>query len=921
MGHDVSRLKSARSIPVSSATGEAPANASKVLQMPDAPVSRPRHVGCSTDPSSPNGVIGVRGKNRGTLNGSRALRALTGLEGHISRRDLVALGAVRTKQSALAGLSEAQLQSRFAELKSFVRGDRKRMEKVLPELIAVATTVARKTLSLPARDEQIVAAIAMVRGSAVELSTGEGKSLAVGLAAAALATEGKGVHVMTANHYLADRDSGQMRALFDGLGLTVGLVADDQGPQRYENKRVAYAADVTYGAVSTMAFDWLEDQTWWRKESRVMRGQPSALVDELDHILLDTAVEPLVLSRFPTEHETIDPVDESLLKTAKQIIDALDADDVTVYLEGDIPRPQLSESGLEKMEHAARDVLGLTGGECIWEEQHTELLAELRLALEARFSVRPGRDYIKQDGDIVLVSQSTGRPNPAARLRHGLHNAVRVREGLPPENNAVPIAMGSYHHFLRAYDYMTGTTATVHGARQELRELHGLTITRIPTHRENKREDLPDRIFSHPAVRDAAAIADLFKRNADGQPVLISTVSVEASKRIANLTRDPLAALAAAACSSSKLMAIAGELIDDADELLGRPEARGDDELRSTLSHSLAERMREDRAGTSKFVAFLAKQGLDLSVLLDRSEGLAPQVLNAENHAAEADIIGSAGGKGAVIIATQMAGRGAHIHVPDEVLELGGLHVIGVERKESRRLDLQVIGRSGRCGEIGSSQFFVSPADAFLTHLAASDRRALARRLSGDEPELTNGVRRFFFSRTVKRAQEHAEMRAASIRYTTAPLDESLEHQRAAVQKFRNETIEHADPLDLVLGWVRELAIDDEARVRTMFGLGDARGDVAALIRARVEAHDAANGTSSEASADFVRDMILSHVDVWWLAQLHEHESLRSTAFMRTRMNTWADHTFDTAEAFAEMCLQFQDQTLEQLAFHLTGVA
>lgn len=921
MAHEVGRLKSGRSVQTPFPTQATPAQAPERLRMPDAPLSRPHNVAVGAQTSSPASGLEVRGRNRGSLNGARALRALTGLDGQISRRDLKMVERVRTKQHGLVGLSDEKLRSRFAELTAYVRGDRKRIEKVLPDLIAVATVVARRTLSLAARDEQLVAAIAMVRGSAVELSTGEGKSLAVGLAAAALATEGKGVHVMTANHYLADRDSEQMRGLFDGLGLSVGLVADDQGAQRYENKRAAYAADVTYGAVSTMAFDWLEDQTWWRKESRVMRGQASALVDELDHILLDTAVEPLVLSRFPTEHETIAVVDEPLLKTAKQIVDALDADDVVVYLEGDTPRPQLSESGLEKMENAARDVLGLVDGECIWEEQHTALLAELRLALEARFSVRPGRDYIKKDGDIVLVSQSTGRPNPAARLRHGLHNAVRVREGLPPEENAVPIAMGSYHHFLRAYDYMTGTTATVNGARQELRELHGLSITRIPTHRENKREDLPDRIFSHPAVRDAAALADMFQRNAQGQPVLISTVSVDASKRIANLARDPVAALAAAACSSSKLMAIAGELIDDADELLGRPEARGDDELRSTLADSLTERMREDRQGTAKFVAFLAKRGLDLSVLLERSEGIAPKVLNAENHAAEADIIGGAGDKGAVIIATQMAGRGAHIHVPDEVLELGGLHVIGIERKESRRLDLQVIGRSGRCGEIGSSQFFVSPADAFLTHLAASDRRALARRLSGDEPELTNGVRRFFFSRTVKRAQEHAEMRAASIRYTTAPLDQSLEHQRAAVQKFRNETIEHADPLELILGWVRELAIDDEAGVRAMFGLGDGPGDVAEQIRARLEAHDAAHGTSPEASADFVRDMILNHVDVWWLAQLHEHESLRSTAFMRTRVNTWADHTFDTAEAFAEMCAQFQDQTLEQLAFHLTGAA
>ncbi len=919
MGHDVSRLGGRQ--PVGRCVDANPIarpKQSRVLQMPEAPTPKAHSTPSSTRASSSNGVVGIRGATRGALGGIRALKAATGLEGFVSPKDLRRLREVRAKQASLAGESLPALAARFGRLRGIVDGDHDKIDRVTVEALAIANVVAERTLGQPPRDEQVIAAIAMARGSAVELATGEGKTLAVGLAASALALTGEGVHVMTANHYLADRDSKNLAPMFDALELSVGLVADDFSSSRYDDKRDAYRADITYGNVATMAFDWLEDQTWWRKEARVMRGLPTALVDELDHILLDTALEPLVLSRFPSPGEETE-IDAHVLEQAKLVVDRLEERDVVVYLEGDSPKPILTDSGLAKMEAAVRDVLGLPDGASVWEEAHLAILAELRVAMEARFAVRPGRDYIRTKDDIVLVSQATGRPNPAARLRHGLHNAVRVREGLPPEPNAIPIAMGSYHHFLSAYGHLAGTTATANGAAEELRDLHQLSITRIPTHRESKRTDLPDRIFAHPTLRDAAAIADLIRRNERGQPVLISTVSVEASKRMANLVRDPILAIAHAACSSSALLAVAAERVEDADELLGRPEARGDDRRRASLADSLAERMREDPEGARAFVAFLADQGLDLSPLLARPEGLAPRVLNAENHAEEAGIIESAGQGGAVIIATQMAGRGVHIDVPDAVLELGGLHVIGIERKDSERLDLQLVGRSGRCGEIGSSQFYLSPADAFLTHLSAADRRALGERLSGDRPELTSTLRRFLFSRAVKSAQQHAQMRAASQRYTTVPLDESLEFQRKAVQKFRDETIEHADPLELILGWIGEWAAVEPDEVRELFGLDASDRDVVAAIRARVAAHDAKAGVGAEDSADFLRDMILYHVDDAWLGQLHEHELLRNTAFMRTRLNTWADHTFDTSVEFLKMCQAMQETIVDRLAFHLAN--
>lgn len=916
MGHDVSRLGGRQPSFGSFIDANAPRRTSwkpaRSFAMPDAPAPAVVSAPSSARASSANGVVGIRGATRGPLSGLRALKAATGLEGFVSTKDLRTLSELRAKQASYADVSTRDLAGRFQALKRVVNGDQDRVRRVVVDALAIASVLAERTLGQSPRDEQLVAAIAMVRGSAVELATGEGKTLAVGLAAATLALTGEGVHVMTANHYLAERDRTNLGRLFGALDLSVGLVADDFGPSRYDDKRAAYRNDITYGSVTTMAFDWLEDQTWWRKEARVMRGLPTALVDELDHILLDTALEPLVLSRFPNAGEEI-PIDARLLEQAKAIVDRLEERDVVVYLEGDNPKPILTDSGIAKMETAVRDVLGLESNASVWETENLAILAELRVALEARFAVRPGRDYVRTRDDVVLVSQATGRPNPAARLRHGLHNAVRVREGLAPEPAAIPIAMGSYHHFLRGYGHLAGTTATANGAADELRDLHQLSITRIPTHREVRRVDLPDRIFAHPALRDAAAVADLIPRHERGQPVLISTVSVEASKRMANLVRDPILALAHAACSSSMLLAAVADVVEDADELLGRPEASGDDAQRAMLAHSLAERMRDDVDGAAKFVAFLAEQGLDLSPLLERRDGIASRVLNAENHAEEAGIIESAGQGGAVIIATQMAGRGVHIDVPDAVLELGGLHVIGIERKESERADWQLVGRSGRCGEIGSSQFFLSPADAFLTHLCASERRALGERLSGDKPELTGTLRRFMFSRAVKQAQSHAQMRAASQRYTTVPLDESLELQRKAVQKFRDETMEHADPLELVLGWIREWAELEPDEVRARFGLASDEVDVASAIRERVRAR--------ETSPDFIRDMILYHVDDAWLAQLHEHELLRNTAFMRTRINTWADHTFDSTVEFAKTCQTMQETIVDRLAFHLGVVA
>lgn len=852
-------------------------------------------------PSSPQSIVGIRGSLRGDVKGLRALRAATGLEGYVPLEHLRALDKVRRQTKRTDAMVTPALVRRFASLGGLVAAGR--LERALPELLAIASTICERTLGHKPRDEQLLTAIAMIRGAAVQLPTGEGKTLAVGLAAAVIALKQEGVHVLTANDYLAERDSKNLAPLFDALELSVGLVSNDFTATRYDDKRAAYRADITYGDVNAVAFDWLEDQTWWKKASRVMRGLPTALVDEMDHVMLDTAMKPLVLSRAADAAEV--PVDTMLLERARRIVDRLGEDAIGVYREGDHPKPFLTDPGIRQAETLIRETLGLTPDASIWEVENLPILHEINLALEAKYAVREGYDYVRSNDDIILIDGTTGRPNPAGRLRHGLHNAVRVREGLAPEPPMVPIAMGSYLHFFRAYDALSGTTATADRTGEELRTLHALPLVRIPTHRNIQRVDFPDRVFVHPDLRDAAVVADLIGRHERNQPVLVSTASVAASKRISARVADPLSAIAAAACSSASVLRTAAGILDDAEDLLDRADLH-EDGVRASLAASMTERMRDDPDGTAKFVSWLADNGLDLTPLLAYPTGLPHRVLNAENHTAEATVVERAGSGGAVMIATQMAGRGVHIDVPDDVLGLGGLHVIGVERKTSARQDMQLVGRSGRCGAAGSSQFFLSPADDFLEHLAAVDRRALAKRLEGEKPELSGGLRRFLFSRAASHAQRSAEAKAESMRFIEARLDEAVEKQRASIQSFRDNVIDHDDPLELILTWLDGWMEQDEPMVRERFGLApsDSLSDV---LRARLD------------DKEYLRDLILFHVDKAWVAQLETHEFMRSTAIMRTQFNTWAENMRDSTDSFIAMSAHIQEQVVDRLVFHLAN--
>lgn len=883
--------------------------------------------------------VALRAEARAEIRGLRALRVATGLEGRVPLRHLRNLRRVRKLEGPLAKVSDRALRERFASLGKALRAGKGRMQ-VLPEAFAVASETCRRVLGKSLRDEQILVAIALIDGATAELGTGEGKTLAVGLAAALLGLEKKGVHVLTSNGYLARRDRTDLAPWLEALGLSAGVV-DDATSTSYDDKREAYAADITYGDVNTVAFDWLEDQTWFQRDHRVMRGLHAALVDEADDVLRDIAQKPLVLSRPGGEQHSSDG-NELLRRQAAAIVDRLRPDeDVCVYLEGEQPRPHLSEQGVIRVEDLMRETLGLPADTSVWETEYLPLLREIQLALEVSVTVRPGVDYVRLGDQVVLIDKATGRPNPGGRLRNGLHDALLAKEGLPAEAPPSIIGVGAYQHFFNAYGHLGGTTGSAQGIDEEFRELYGMPVVRIPTHRPVMRKDLPDRWFTHPAIASAAAVSDLLHRHELGQPVIVATESVQESKRAASLVREPLRALAAVTTSSDDLYRTAASCIDGGEALLDQIPEESSDADREVFTGMFVEHLQADPAGAARFVAWLGDQGLDLGPLLARPYGAPFRVLNAENHEEEAAILATAGKRGSIVIATQMAGRGGDIPVDDDVLAVGGLHIIALGRKMNPRQDVQLVGRTGRQGAVGSSQFFLSPSDAFLAFLPARTRRRLARRLSGDRPEVTGFFEKALLDLTVRRAQQSAELRAESIRRINTRLDGALEKQRDVMLAFRDRLLDDDDLVDLVSGWATmELLASfdgpslDRSELCALVARFDPSGDsvpgqdrfsreeierlLPRIIERKVDAHRQRSGTSESDFNQYVREMILYHLDEEWLELLVRHENLRDTALMRANLNAWAEHTEDVSVAFAEMCGRVHETVVDRLGYQLS---
>jgi preprotein translocase subunit SecA len=629
--------------------------------------------------------------------------------------DLRAYDQELAEINGLAGMVE-QLSDPEIEAQARALRDRAPRESIRAVFFALAREACARALGLRPFDVQVLAAIALDRGHVVEMQTGEGKTLAAVMPAALRALEGRGAHVLTFNDYLARRDAEWMGPAYARLGLSVGFVQQGMTPGE---RRRAYLADVTYVTAKEAGFDHLRDLLAMDVEALVHRPFHFALVDEADSLLIDEARVPLVIAGSVGRETSSAPRLAALVAALTPGVH-FDADEYGRDVE-------LTEAGIEHVERAL-------GAGRLHDAENYRLLTELNCALHARALLRRDVDYIVGDGRIGVIDELTGRVVTDRHWPDGLQAALEAKEGLERQSDGRILGSITLQHFLQGYPRLCGMTGTAQTAAAELRDLYGLDVVVVPTHRPMIRVDRPDVVFSHREAKERALVEEIQRTHASGRPVLVGTLSVEESERIGARLRDA---------------------------------------------------------------------------------GVACEILNAKNDAMEARIVSRAGTLRAVTISTNMAGRGTDIRLGGEdeaereqVAALGGLYVIGTNRHESRRVDLQLRGRAGRQGDPGESRFFVSLEDDLLVRYGVEALIA-GRVVTGrqDEP-LDHPVLRVEIARAQRIiAGQNVEMRKTLWRYASA-----IEGQRREVMRVR-QAILYGDEVPDVWNRAPEMrrALVDEA--------------------------------------------------------------------------------------------------------------
>jgi preprotein translocase subunit SecA len=611
-----------------------------------------------------------------------------------------------------AALTDEGLRERYAELRQLAQeqlGDeptKDRIQSVLadfePETYALAREAGRRAMNMRHFDVQIIGGACLHRGWIAEMRTGEGKTLVATLPVCLNALVQQGMHLVTVNDYLARRDAQWMAPLYEMLGISVGIIQAGMDP---DQRRVQYAADVTYGTNSEFGFDYLRDNLAVELEHCVQRSHAYAIVDEVDSILIDEARTPLIISGQPEEAPETYYAFAKVAKTLR----------VPEDYEVDEKRKTVAptEDGVQKVEKA----LGI---ENLYAPGNGQMVNHLVQSLKAESLFKRDVDYVVIDGEVKIVDEFTGRIMEGRRWSEGLHQAIEAKEGVRIEAENITVATVTIQNYFRMYDKLAGMTGTAATEANEFAEIYGLEVVTIPTNRESTRQDKEDLIFKTKDEKFDAVAVDIAERHATGQPVLVGTIDIE----------------------------------------------------------------------TSEY----------LSALLKR-QGIPHEVLNAKEHEREGEIIVNAGQRGAVVIATNMAGRGVDIKLGEGVPELGGLYVLGTERHESRRIDNQLRGRSGRQGDPGETRFYLSAEDE-VVRLFAGDR--IYKILDKLGPPEGEPIEHKLLSRQIEGAQRRVEEHNFEIRKNVLKYDDVLNKQREVVYEQRRAVLEGADISELVREWVDE---------------------------------------------------------------------------------------------------------------------
>jgi preprotein translocase subunit SecA len=656
------------------------------------------------------------------------------------------VAAINAHEASLEKLTDEQLTAKTAEFKErFSNGEP--LDKLLPEAFAVVREAGKRALGMRHYDVQMIGGMVLHDGKISEMRTGEGKTLVATLPAYLNAITGKGVHVVTVNDYLAQRDADWMGRIYRFLGLTVGV---NLSQMPHEDKQAAYAADITYGTNNEFGFDYLRDNMVFQMDEKVQRGLAYAIVDEVDSILIDEARTPLIISgQAEDSTELYIAVNAVPPKLTRQKDEKSEEGDY--WVDEKAHQVIISEAGHEKIEQLLTQMGLLPNGGSLYDAANIRLMHHINAALRAHAVYHRDQHYVVQNGEVVIVDEFTGRLMSGRRWSEGLHQAVEAKEGVAIQKENQTLASITFQNYFRMYGKLAGMTGTADTEAYEFQSIYKLETVVIPTHRPMIRNDMHDQVFMTTREKFQAVIKDIRDCHSRGQPVLVGTTSIE----------------------------------------------------------------------TNEF----------LSGLLEKDK-LPHQVLNAKQHAKEAEIVAQAGAAGAITIATNMAGRGTDIVLGgsiqreldaidndeklarpqkdelkiklkaewqqrhDVVLANGGLHIIGTERHESRRVDNQLRGRSGRQGDPGSSRFYLSLEDPLL-RIFASDRVAsIMNRLKLPEGE---AIEHPWVTRAIENAQRKVEARNFDIRKQLLEYDDVSNDQRKVIYEQRNELLANDNIRDTIL--------------------------------------------------------------------------------------------------------------------------
>ncbi|MES2224837.1 MAG: preprotein translocase subunit SecA [Patescibacteria group bacterium] len=731
-------------------------------------------------------------------------------------------------EDRLSGLSDAQFPEETAALKARLAAG-ETLDDILPEAFALVREAAKRTMNKRHYDVQLIGGMVLHEGNIAEMRTGEGKTMVGTLPVYLNALAGRGVHVVTVNDYLARRDATWMGQIYNFLGLSIGVINDQNQSFIYDpaheeldeerdedgsfkvikqflrpvTRKDAYAADITYGTNSQYGFDYLRDNLVNTKEEIVQRDHYFAVVDEVDSILIDESRTPLIISSPIAESE-------SLYKTVRDVAAKMEADKDYIVDEK-LKAITLTDDGITK----AEKLLGITD---MYTEKGIKYAHYLETAVRARALFQKDKDYVVKDGEVVIVDTFTGRMQPGRRWSEGLHQAIEAKEGVKVEQETRSVASITYQNYFKLYEKLSGMTGTAKTSEEEFMKVYGLGVISVPTHRPVQRVDHNDLIFQTENGKFEAIAQKVKALHAKGQPVLIGTVSIEKNELLA---------------------------------------------------------------------AYLQRSGIP------------HKVLNAKNHENEGSVIAQSGKKGSVVIATNLAGRGVDIilggtsSTPEEqqeVKDLGGLFVIGTERHEARRIDNQLRGRSGRQGDPGETQFYVSLEDELMRVFGSDRLKSMMTRFGMPEDQpIENG----FVSRALESAQKKIEGFHFDARKHTLEYDTVLAFQRTIIYNRR-----------------RAMVLGDRGHVMSSFYALDSLETLEPISKAKIDL------VGEEAFWEQVRRVVLYTTDTLWVEHIDTMEHMRQSVGLRAygQREPLVEYKKEATRLFKEMEQRLKDQVIAMVS-------